>query len=389
MVGLVTELSEYVGISAACRTLEVPRSWYYRQQAGAGVKKPSPPAARPQPGHALSEEERAQVRAVLNSERFMDQSAREVYATLLDEGEYLCHWRTMYRVLEEHQEVRERRRLRKHPAYQQPQLRATGPNEVWSWDITLLRGPAGGFYYLYKILDIYSRYIVGWMIAECESAALAEELVAATCAKQQIAADQLTLHADRGSPMRAQTMAQLLINLGVAKSHSRPYTPNDNPFIEAQFKTMKERPDYPQQFQSIQEAQQWARTFVAWYNNEHHHVALGLMTPAVVHYGQVEQVRAQRQQVLDAAYARHPERFRNGRPVVPNVPKEVWINPPVDTAFSGTADGNAQPGAQPGSRARFTALEAGKHLATMEQLLCPLDAGKSSLIRKVDLSQCS
>lgn len=232
MTALVTELSAHTGVSAACRQLEVPRGWYYRRQMApvASAQKPPAPEPRPTPAHALSKAEKEQVRAVLNSERFMDQAPREVYATLLDEGQYLCHWRTMYRVLAEHQEVRERRRLRQHPTYSQPQLRASGPNQVWIWDITRLPGLAARvFYYLYLILDIYSRYIIGWTVVEQESAELAREFVAMTCHKQQIAPEQLTLHSDRGSPMRAHTMAELLIKLGVAKSHSRPYTPNSLP----------------------------------------------------------------------------------------------------------------------------------------------------------------
>jgi putative transposase len=389
MTTLVSELSTTIGVSAACRQLEVPRGWYYRRQAAQTGNVQKSPAARPRPtpAHALSQAEKEQLRAVLNSERFMDQPPREVYATLLDEEQYLCHWRTMYRVLAEHQEVRERRRLRQHPTYSQPQLRATGPNQVWSWDITRLYGlTARVFYYLYLILDIYSRYIVGWTVVEQESAALAREFVAITCHKQQIAPEQLTLHSDRGSPMRAQTMAELLIKLGVAKSHSRPYTPNDNPFSEAQFKTLKERPDYPGQFASLAEARQWTRGFVGWYNNEHHHVALRLMTPAVVHYGQAEQVRLRRQQVLDAAYARHPERFKNGPPQAAGAPPEVWINPPADTAFLDTAGKDTQPGAQPGSRVGIAALEAGEHLATIGPLLWPVHEKKSSLILIGDLS---
>jgi putative transposase len=389
MTSLVTELSTYIGISAACRQLEVPRGWYYRRQAAqvASAQKPPAPGPRPTPAHALSKAEKEQIRAVLNSERFMDQAPREVYATLLDEGQYLCHWRTMYRVLAEHQEVRERRRLRQHPAYSQPQLQASGPNQVWSWDITRLPGLAARvFYYLYLILDIYSRYIVGWTVVEQESAELAREFVAMTCRKQQIAPEHLTLHSDRGSPMRAHTMVELLIKLGVAKSHSRPYTPNDNPYSEAQFKTLKERPDYPGQFASLAEARQWTRCFVDWYNNEHHHVGLGLMTPAVVHYGQAEQVRARRQQVLDAAYAQHPERFKNGPPQAIGAPPEVWINPPADTAFSDTAGSETQAGAQLGSRVGVAALEAGEHLATIEPLPWPVLEEKSSLILIGDLS---
>lgn len=365
VVALIEELSGSVGVKGACQVLDVPRSWYYRQKA-APAPPPAEPRPRPKPKQALSQAEREQVRAVLNSERFMDQAPREVYATLLDEGLYLCHWRTMYRVLDEYEEVRERRDQRRHPVYQKPQLLASRPNEVWSWDITRLTGPARlVYYYLYVIVDIFSRYVVGWMMAEVESAELAEPFIAATCQKQQIARDQLTLHADRGGPMRAKPVAQLLADLGVAKSHSRPYTSNDNPFSEAQFKTMKYRPDYPERFDSPQQARAWARVFFDWYNHDHHHVGLGLMTPAVVHYGQAEVVQARRQQVLDAAFAAHPERFVNRPPLVPQLPDAVWINPPPATAFSATASAQLQPGAQPAARAAVFALAAGEHLATL------------------------
>jgi putative transposase len=276
----------------------------------------------------LSAAEKAEVRAVLNSERFWDAAPREVYATLLDEGEYLCHWRTMYHILEEHDEVHERRNRRCHPVSVKPELRATGPNQLWSWDITQLRGPQGVYYYLYVILDVFSRFVPGWMIAERELAGLAEQLIAETCAKQGIPRDQLVLHSDRGSAMRSKTVAQLLIHLGVAKSHSRPYTPTDNPYSESQFKTMKYRPEYPERFNDREEARIWARGFFHWYNHEHHHSGLALMTPATVHFGQVETVYQQRQQVLAAAYAAHPERFVRGQPTPALLPKEVWINKP-------------------------------------------------------------
>ncbi|MGD8627221.1 MAG: IS3 family transposase, partial [Anaerolineae bacterium] len=261
MIEAAEELGKKVGIAQACRVLGVSRSTLYR------ARQPKPMSApRPTPPRALSPAERAKVRAVLNSERFWDSAPREVYATLLDEGRYLCHWRTMYRILEEHGEVRERRHKRRHPVYSKPKLKATGPNQVWTWDITLLRGPKRKFYYLYVILDLYSRYVVGWMIAERESARLAEQLISETCAKHGIERDQLTLHADRGSAMRAKTVAELLIHLRVAKSHSRPYTPTDNPYSESQFKTMKYRPDYPERFEGMEMAQSWARQFFHWYN---------------------------------------------------------------------------------------------------------------------------
>lgn len=385
---LMAELSEQVGVREACQTLALPRSWYYRQQVDK-LENNVPLPSRPTPKHALSEVEKAAVRMTLNSERFMEQSRREVYATLLDEGVYLCHWRTMYRILAEHDEVRERRNQRRHPVYQKPELLATGPNQVWSWDITLLKGPRRLlYYYLYVILDIFSRYVVGWMVAEQESADLARQFIQATCRKQNIAADSLALHSDRGAPMRAKPVAQLLASLGVTRSHSRPYTSNDNPYSEAQFKTMKYRPDYPEHFDSPEHARQWARLFFHWYNHDHHHVGLGLMTPAVVHYGQAEVVRVQRQQVLITAYTRHPERFVKGLPVAPLVPQAVWINPPQDTAFSAAASEELQPGAQPGSRVGAAALEAGQHLAIIEGTLWPFREEKSSLIVVGELSQC-
>ena len=235
----------------------------------------------------------------------------------------------MYRILKEHQLVRERRDQLRHPAYVKPELLASGPNQLWSWDITQLRGPTKWtYYYLYVILDVFSRYVPGWLIAACESASLAQRLIAETCAKQGIVSDQLVLHADRGSAMTSKSVALLLADLGVTKTHSRPYVSNDNPYSEAQFKTMKYRPDYPDRFGSIQDARAWARVFFHWYNHEHHHTGLGLMTPVTVHYGRALHVTEQRQEVLQAAYAAHPERFVRGIPEPPSLPAEVWINKP-------------------------------------------------------------
>jgi putative transposase len=302
-----------------------------------------------------------------------------VYGTLLDEGIYHCHWRTMYRILEEHDEVRERRDQCRRPVAPKPALEATGPNQLWSWDITQLKGPNGIQYYLYVIIDVFSRYVVGWMIARQESAELAEKLISETCAKQGIEPDQLTLHADRGSAMRSKTVAQLLIDLGVAKSHSRPYTPTDNAYSEAHFKTLKYRPDYPDEFEGMLQARHWARDFFGWYNQEHRHTGLGLMTPATVHYGQVESVKQKRQQVLDAAYAAHPERFVGGRPTPPQLPREVWINQPMKehdeighSAESGTSD------IQPETQARSSDLmllnlDEREHLTRPEQALDQTD----------------
>ena len=235
----------------------------------------------------------------------------------------------MYRVLEEHDEVRERRNQLRHPSYEKPELLATGPNQVWSWDITRLMGPAKWtYYYLYVILDIYSRYVVGWMVAGREAASLARELIRQTCVKQHIQREQLLLHSDRGSPMIAQSLAILLANLGVSKSHSRPHVSDDNPYSEAQFRTLKYRPDYPERFGCDADARAWARSFFRWYNNEHYHSALGLLTPADVHYGRADQILQKRRQVLYAAYEKNPERFVKGVPKPAELPGEVWINPP-------------------------------------------------------------
>jgi putative transposase len=280
----------------------------------------------------LSEQERDQVRELLNSEAFQDKAPREVYATLLDEGRYLCHWSTMYRVLRTHDEVRERRNQLQHPTYTKPELLATGANQLWTWDISKLHGPGKWtYYYLYVILDVFSRYVVGWMIAERESAELAEQLIAETYAKQGIAPDQLTIHADRGSAMTSKPVALLLADLGVTKTHSRPHVSNDNPYSEAQFKTLKYRPDYPGRFGCIVDARSWGRAFFDWYNNQHHHTGLALLTPADVHSGQAGEKLQQRQAILHQAYAAHPERFVRGAPVVPTLPDAVWINPPKGT----------------------------------------------------------
>lgn len=388
MIQTVEQLAPTVGVKRACQDLGVPRSSLYR--AG----QPQPPAkARPQPGRALSEEERAEVRAVLNSDRFQDSPPRQVYATLLDEQTYLCHWRTMYRILKAHHEVCERRNQLKHPRYAKPELVATGPNQLWSWDITKLRGPAKWhYYYLYVILDVFSRYAVGWLLAQRESAQLVETLIAETCTKQNIVPDELTLHADRGAPMKARTVGQLLIDLGITKSHSRPHVPDDNPYSEAHFKTLKHHPDFPGRFGSFEEALNWARRFFPWYNHQFYHSSLGLLTPASVHYGQAGLILDQRQQVLQTAYEAHPERFGRGRPQPATLPTEVWINQPqlkticlpnqedqgsipetVSPASPASVPG--QPGAQAGSRGPAgqaeRALDPGEHPATVGRL----DAG--------------
>lgn len=356
----IADLAALVGVSAACRFLGVPRPTYYRlrQPASLAMAQPSTPddaqlnPSVPAPAasvveeslplplpstqpRALTPDERVRVLTVLNSQRFMDCAPRTVYATLLDEQQYLCSWRTMYRILKEAAQVRERRNQVRRTGYAAPELLATAPNQLWSWDITKLRGPvAWTYYYLYVILDVFSRCVVGWLLAEREDAELAEALIAESCSKQAIQPGQLRLHADRGSAMTSKTVAQLLSDLGVQKTHSRPYVSNDNPFSEAQFKTLKYRPSYPDRFGSLMDARQWARDFFEWYNHEHRHSGIGLLTPAMVHRGQADDVVQARQQVLDIAYAAHPERFVRGRPVPPEVPTAVWINPPATASAS-------------------------------------------------------
>lgn len=316
-------------VTKTCDALGLSRSTYYRAQQPA--RRPVEQPVRPKPARTLSDDERAKVRNLLDSEQFMDNSPRQVYATLLDAGQYYCSVSTMYRILAEHDEVQERRNQLRHPTYAKPELLATGPNQLWSWDITKLRGPSKWtYYYLYVIIDVYSRYVVGWMIADRESAELAEQLIAETCAKQNIAPGQLTIHSDRGSPMIAKSMVQLMADLGVTKSHSRPHVSDDNPFSEAQFKTMKYRADYPERFGCLVDARTWGRKFFDWYNNEHHHTNLALLTPADVHYGRTETMLQARQAVLQKAYEAHPERFVKGTPIVPKLPAAVWINPPKD-----------------------------------------------------------
>lgn len=324
MIQTVEQLGATIGVENACRVLSIPRSSLYRARHA-----PNAPAQRSPSPRALSEAETSAIRATLNSERFADQSPREVYATLIDEGQYLCSYRTMYRILGENGEIRERRNQLRHPAYKKPELLATKPNQLWSWDITKLRGPAKWtYYYLYVILDVFSRFVVGWMIADQESATLAQTLIAETCARQGIQPEQLTIHADRGSSMTSKSVALLLADLGVIKTHSRPHVSDDNPYSEAHFKTLKYQPDFPGSFGCLVDARAWAKRFFDWYNTEHHHTGIGLLTPADVHWGRTQAVLMQRQQVLDLAFKRMPERFVKGPSSPAPLPPAVWINPP-------------------------------------------------------------
>jgi len=320
----IKQLGPELGIVATCAALGVARATFYRQL------EPREPAAPRTPSRALSVEERKVVLDMMHEPRFADLAPAEVYATLLDEKKYLCSERTMYRILEENQEVRERRNQLRHPKYAAPELLATAPNQIWSWDITKLLGPVKWtYFYLYVILDVFSRYVVGWMVADRESGTLAEKLIRETCERQGIAPGQLTVHADRGTSMKSKPVALLLADLGVTKTHSRPHVSNDNPFSEAQFKTLKYRPDFPERFGCIEDARAHSKDFFDWYNLEHHHTGLGLLTPHDVHYGLAAQRRADRAQVLAAAYVAHPERFVRGLPTPAPLPTAAWINKPA------------------------------------------------------------
>ena len=323
------ELAVDVGAAPACHALGVSRATFYRRQAEPGEVVTAGAAAVRLSPRGLTSAERQAVLDVLHEERFVDRAPAAVYAQLLDENRYLCSIRTMYRLLADAQEVRERRDQLQHPTYRKPELLATAPNQVWSWDITKLLGPAKWtYYYLYVILDIYSRYVVGWMLAHGESADLARRLIRESCLKQDIVPEQLTLHSDRGPSMKSLTVAQMLACLGVIKSHSRPYVSNDNPFSESQFKTLKYRSEFPDRFSSFEEAHAFCGTFFPWYNDEHYHSGLGLLTPAMVHFGRADEVLAVRQQALLAAYTAHPERFVHQIPKPKAPATEVWINPP-------------------------------------------------------------
>jgi putative transposase len=363
-----TELAPVVGVLGACEALGVARASYYRHlrhrhEPSAPLSSPSPrdegaagerselsgpgptaDAPVPEPGalmtsapttptrvhpRALSADEQAAVLEVLHSARFQDAAPAAVYATLLDEQIYLASERTMYRLLAAEGETQPRRDQLVHPTYATPELLATAPNQVWSWDITKLLGPAKWtYFYLYVILDVYSRYVVGWMVAHREHSELAERLIAETIVKHEIPAGQLTLHADRGSSMTSKPVAFRLADLGVTKTHSRPHVSNDNPYSESQFKTLKYRPGFPTCFASIEEARTFCQDFFRWYNAEHRHSGIGLLPPEVVHYGQAQAAYDIRSEVLAAAYAAHPERFVRQAPRPPALPTPAWINPP-------------------------------------------------------------
>ena len=315
-------------IGAACAALGLSRASFHRRSAKA--RRPAAPIrARPRPARALDAPERQAVLDLMREPRFVDQAPAEIYAELLDQGLYYCSIRTMYRLLHENGEVKERRQQLRHPVYTKPELIAEGPNEVWSWDITKLMGPAKWtYFYLYVIIDIFSRRVVAWLVADAESAALFKPLFEDAVAKHSVLPGQLTLHADRGPAMKAKATALLLADLGVTKSHSRPYTSNDNPFSESLFKTCKYQPQFPERFGCIQDARAFCRSFFGWCNGQHHHLGLGLMTPNQVHYGQADEVYAARKRTLERAFAANPNRFVKSIPAPPKRPTAAWINPP-------------------------------------------------------------
>ncbi len=323
----VEELTPIIGTRPACRAVGASSATIYRRRR---PPEPRPAKPRPTPARALSEPERQQVLEVLHSERFVDVSPEETWATLLDDGNYLCSSRTMYRILAAHHGgVQERRNQLTHPAYNKPELLAERPNELWSWDISKLKAATRGtWFFLYVILDVFSRYIVGWTVRHRETAELAKALIEQAIGQQPITPS--ILHADRGAPMRSKHVSELLDDLGVSKTHSRPYTSSDNPYSEANFKTLKYRPAFPARFDSIEHARGHCRAFVHWYNHQHRHSGIALMTPAAVHYGHADQLHAARARVLDAAYARNPERFVRKPPTPPELPTAAWINKPAD-----------------------------------------------------------
>jgi putative transposase len=329
-MGAFNTLAPQIGLAPACDALDINRAQIYRKDARRRVLIwHKPPALRPRAPLALSAPERQGLRDALYSERFADCAPRTVYARLLDEGVYLASVRTMYRLLAAEGQSHERRNQRVHPAYAKPELLAVRPNEVWSWDITKLRGPVKwSYYHLYVILDIFSRYVVGWMVALRETAQLAEQLIADTIAKHNIAPGTLTLHADRGTSMRSKPVAALLVDLDVTKTHSRPHVSDDNPYSEAQFKTLKYRPNFPERFGGIEDARAHCQQFFPWYNGAHCHSGIGFMTPESVHYGRAQAMFQQRADTLNVAFLAHPNRFKRNAPQPPKLPTAAWINPP-------------------------------------------------------------
>jgi putative transposase len=346
----ITSVNRWLGnVAAVCSAVGIPKATYYRHlQETKSVAKKRTEKARSH--RALSAAEEQEIADVLHDIRFVDKAPAEIYAELLDGGKYLCSISTMYRILRKLKEVQERRNISRHRNYEAPELLATGPNQVWSWDITKIKGPSKGiYYYLYAIIDIYSRYTVGWLIATREKAEIAEHLIEVTCERQKVDPESLTIHSDRGSSMNSKLVADLLLDLGVTKSLNRPHVSNDNPYSESQFKTLKYRPEFPQRFGCIEDARAHCDRFFQWYNKEHYHSGIKLLTPHVLHYGQGEDCLQKRHVVIQKAFANNPERFVNGAPKLIEVPEAAWINPPAEpvkeadlivTVYSGTIIGD-------------------------------------------------
>jgi transposase InsO family protein len=331
----ITQLNEEKGIAVnvMCDALEIPRATYYRHQGDTQNVPVKPKESVPK--NALNHQEKQIVLGLLHGERFVDKTPYVVFNTLIDEGEYHCSIRTMYRLLLKQGENIDRRRQRNHRDAIKPELIATRPNEVWSWDITKLRGlQKFEYFHLYVILDIFSRYVVGWMIAERESQELARKLIQECALRQGIQPHQLSLHADNGPSMKSLTVAQLLEHLGIIKTHNRPYTSNDNPYSESHFKTLKYCPEFPGQFNSIKEAESFCQKFFNFYNKEHYHSGIMWLTPESVHYGQYEEILKNRHQTRLRAFMKNPLRFNNKAPMLKELPQAVYINPPKTVSIS-------------------------------------------------------
>jgi putative transposase len=337
MMTLIHENRETVGVKFACEAFGVPESSYFRNISPVKIED------KPQlfeHHRALREEEQTEVLSVLNSDKYVDKAPAAVVACLLDEGKYLCSVGTMYRILRKNKASKERRDQRRHPDYVKPELIATGPNQVWTWDITKIRtGIKFKYHHLYVIIDMYSRYVVGWVIHDYEDSGLAVQLIEQTCEKQGIVPGQLTIHADRGAAMKSQSVAQLMADLDINKSHSRPYVSDDNPFSEAQFKTLKYHSSYPKIIATLDEAKLYMRGWFNWYNNEHRHSGIAMLKPVDVHTGKAEKVLGKRQKILDKAYLSHPERFPRGKPKVASLAKAVYINKPKEEKLPNKENG--------------------------------------------------
>jgi len=327
----ITQISDEkdIALSALCDSLQLSRSTFYRNTAMNSQHRAMNSASEPH--NAISHAQRQEILSVLHSDRFIDSTPYDVYYTLLDEGCYIASIRTMYRVLFEAGESQDRRHQRNHRDAVKPELIATAPNEVWTWDITkLLSHNRFTYFHLYVMLDIFSRYVVGWMIADRECQHLAKTFIQEATLKHNIQPGQLTIHSDNGPSMTSQTVSQLLESIGVLKTHNRPYTSNDNPFSESQFKTLKYCPQFPDRFESILHAEAFCQMFFDWYNNVHYHSGILFLKPFSVHFHQADEILKNRHSILLKTYEKNPARFNNKIPVLKKL-KPVYINPPKNT----------------------------------------------------------